>query len=174
MEGLDFKAALSALAATCRWQAGRAGQVRSRCRIASQANHRAVRQRRRFNLRSLGEPVLTFPIKDIDGSIIAYECRYEATEEDGNLKKVPLIWSWGARGGQPASWGLGALTAPRPLYGLHRIGERGGAPICITEGPKKADSASRLIRNTTASRLPVAPRHGRNTIIRNSPDLPCC
>jgi putative DNA primase/helicase len=145
MEGLDFRASCERLGANVQWQPvvhaptvkPLPDRVTSKPPVGTQAPS--------FNLRSLGEPVLTFPIKDIDGSIIAYECRYETIEEDGAPKKVPLIWSWGTRGDQPHSWGIGALTAPRALYGLHRIGERGGAPICLTEGPKKADSASRLL-----------------------------
>lgn len=144
MEGLDFKAAVDRLGGDTQWKARvlppTAKPLPERITSKPPANVQAPQ----FRLRSLGEPVLVFPIKDTDGSIIAYECRYES-EEEGEKKKVPLIWSWGARGNESPSWGLGALTAPRPLYGLHRIGERGGAPICLTEGPKKADSASRLI-----------------------------
>jgi hypothetical protein len=124
MEGLDFKASCERLGANVQWQptvhAPTVKPLPDRITSKPPAGIHAPS----FNLRSLGEPVLTFPIKDLDGSIIAYECRYETTDDDGAQKKVPLIWSWGARGEQPASWGLGALTAPRALYGLHRIGER--------------------------------------------------
>jgi len=145
MEGLDFKAAVERLGGDTKWKPTvHPLTVRQPLpeRVTSKPPaHAGVPL---FRLRSLGEPALVFPIKDRDGSVIAYECRYE-TEEEGKRKKVPMIWSWGARGDAAPSWGLGALNAPRPLYGLHRIGERSGAPVCLTEGPKKADAASRLI-----------------------------
>lgn len=147
MEGVDFKTACARLGAKDEWTpvAPIQHEIAAKpkpLRITSKPPPGTPSPA--FHLRSLGEPVINFPIKDIDGSLIAYESRYE-TEEDGKPKKVPLIWSWGARGDTAPSWGLGALTEPRPLYGLHRIGDRAGVPVCLTEGPKKADSASRMV-----------------------------
>jgi len=146
VEGLDFKAACERLGAVDTWTPAkpiaheRTEPVPERITSAPPAGVASPI----FRSRSLGEPVMVFPLKALDGSIIAYECRYEV-EEDGKKRKVPIIWSWGKRGDAAPSWGMGALNVPRPLYGLDRVGKRPGEPICITEGPKKADAASRMI-----------------------------
>ncbi len=93
-----------------------------------------------FTIRGLGEPVKTYAIRDFDGSLIAYECRYEI---EG--KKEPRIWSWGARGDRAPGWGVGHCNVPRPLYGLERLTANPSATVLITEGPKKADAGAKLL-----------------------------
>lgn len=85
-------------------------------------------------------PGQIWPITDLDGSILGWECRYETPRG-----KEPRIWSWGAYEGKPARWGIGMFDCPRPLYGLERLTARPDAPVCICEGPKKADAARQLL-----------------------------
>lgn len=94
-----------------------------------------------MKIERLGEPSRIFPIRDLDGSVIAYECRYE--EPDGT--KEVRIWSYGKRGDKPARWGVGHLNSPRPLYGLEQLPKRPNDPLLITEGPKKADSGKVML-----------------------------
>lgn len=93
-----------------------------------------------FSLREIGEPVRTFTIRDLDGSVIAYECRYQVGE-----RKEVRIWSWGARGDEAPRWAPNHPSVPRPLYGLERLTEKPQAPVLITEGPKKADAGAMLL-----------------------------
>src|SRR3546814_5191803 len=57
--------------------------------------------------------------------------------EDGRKKKVPLIWSGGKRADRPIGWGFGALNAPRPMYGLERVGQRPSARACLTRSEER-------------------------------------
>lgn len=91
-------------------------------------------------LQHIGEPTHIFPIRDRDGSLIAYEARYADPEN-----KVRM-WTWGAKEGDKPRWGCGHPNDPRPLYGLDRLNLLPDeAPILITEGPKKANAAHRLL-----------------------------
>lgn len=145
IEGIDFKAACEKLGGENSWTPKapieHEGAPPPRApRITSKPPADAPPPK--FKLRELGEPVAIFEIRDLDGSLIAYECRYEV---EG--KKEPRIWSWGAREGETPKWRMGHLNEPRPLYGLERVGERPDAPVLITEGPKKADAGARLLPN---------------------------
>jgi putative DNA primase/helicase len=149
MEGLDFKGACERLGAKVEWRPIAPVQAASRKplpeRITSKPPASAATPSMR--LEKLGEPARIFPIKDLDGSLIAYECRYEP--EEG--KKEVRIWSWGARGDRPAAWGVGHLNTPRPIYGLDRIGQNPALAVLVTEGPKKADAGHRLLAQYYAS-----------------------
>ncbi len=142
MEALDFKAACERLGAQT-WEPKAAIQHERTAplpeRITSKPPPDAAKPS--MAIRALGEPSRIYPIRDLDGSLIAYECRYE--QQDG--KKEIRIWSWGARGDREAGWGVGHLNAPRPLYGLERLGANTSAPVLITEGPKKADAGKVLL-----------------------------
>lgn len=129
-----------------------------------------------FTIRSLGEPSAVYEIKDVDGSLIAYECRYEA---EG--KKEIRIWSWGARGNSAPGWGVGHLNQPRPLYGLERLAEKPQAQILMTEGPKKADAGAQLLPLCSLSitgganawhKHDFAPIRGRQVLIWPDADEP--
>ncbi len=96
-----------------------------------------------MELSSLGKPIKTWELLDLDGSLICYEARYD------DPKNKARMWSWGARPDQIPKWGCGHPNQPRPLYGLHRlrifrdkddiVDET--KQVCITEGAKKADAA---------------------------------
>jgi putative DNA primase/helicase len=145
VEGLDFQAACERLGAKRDWQprvelpkaSPRPERITAKPPADAPTPNMAINE--------LGEPARIFPIKDTDGSLIAYECRYEI---EG--RKEIRIWSWGARGDRPPCWGVGHLNAPRPLYGLERTGVH-SQPVIVTEGPKKADAAHRLLARYYAS-----------------------
>jgi putative DNA primase/helicase len=141
-DGLDFKAAAAKLGAQDTWA--------PTAPIVSEAKPLPERVTSKppadapppsFHVRGLGDPSNTYTIRDLDGSLIGYECRYE----NGGGKKEIRVWSWGARGDFAPTWGLGHLNAPRPLYGLERLAEKPAAVALITEGPKKADAGARLL-----------------------------
>jgi energy-coupling factor transporter ATP-binding protein EcfA2 len=90
-------------------------------------------------LYAIGEPIQVYPLRDVDGSLICYEARYN------DPKNKSRMWTWGAMPGSKQRWSCGAPNNPRPLYGLDRLGKRPDKPILITEGPKKADAAHRLL-----------------------------
>lgn len=93
-----------------------------------------------MSLQHIGEPTHIFPLKDRDGSLIAYEARYADPENKSRM------WTWGAKPGDKPRWACGQPSDPRPLYGLDRLDLLpDDAPILITEGPKKADAGHRLL-----------------------------
>jgi putative DNA primase/helicase len=141
VEGLDFKAACERLGAKTDWQPkiASARPAPKPERITSKPPADAGSPS--FALRTYGEPQLIFPLRDRDGAILGYECRYA-----GDDKKEIRMWTWGARGDdEPPSWGCGHFNAPRPLYGLERLTEKPEAPVSIFEGPKKAEAGKRLL-----------------------------
>jgi putative DNA primase/helicase len=142
MEGLDFKAACERLGA-CTWEP-KAPIAHERStplpeRITSKPP--ADAEAPNMAIRALGEPSRIYTIRDLDGSLWAYECRYDQPEG----KKEVRIWSWGARGDREPGWGVGHLNVLRPLYGLERLADHPKSPVLITEGPKKADAGAVLL-----------------------------
>ena len=85
-------------------------------------------------------PANIWPITDLDGSVLGWECRYETPKG-----KEPRIWSWGATPGKSPRWAMGMFCPPRPLYGLERLAARPDAPVAVFEGPKKADAGAFLL-----------------------------
>ena len=97
---------------------------------------------------SLGDPVNIWPFRTPDGAVSYYECRYEVTNVDGEIRKEPRCWSWGHRGAMPPRWECAAPIKPRPLYGLDRLAE--AQQILIVEGPKTAEVAQSLLGDAVA------------------------
>ena len=92
------------------------------------------------------DPEAVREFRDLDGSLLGFECRYpRGCDPDDPEKSPSRMWTWGAVGDEAPRWGCGAFSRPRPLYGLDRLGARPSAPVCITEGPKKADAAAVLL-----------------------------
>jgi putative DNA primase/helicase len=149
MEGLDFKGACERLGAKVEWRPIAPVQAASRKpmpeRITSKPPPESPTPQMKVG--TLGDPTRVYPIRDLDGSLIAYECRYEPPTGGKEMR----IWSWGTRGDRPAGWGIGALNVPRPLYGLERIGLHPKLAVLVTEGPKKADAGHRLLAQYYAS-----------------------
>lgn len=94
-----------------------------------------------FRLRALGEPEMIFALRDLDGSLLGYECRYKGAEG----RKEIRMWTWGARGDAAPSWGCGHFNVPRPLFGLERLAQFPDIQVQVFEGPKKADACKRLL-----------------------------
>lgn len=145
VEGLDFKAACERLGAKNDWQPKIATSRPEPKPERKTSKPPADAPTPQFLLRTLGEPQLIFPIRDLDGAILGYECRYAG---EGGKKEI-RVWTWGARGDEEARWGCGHFNVLRPLYGLDRLAEldsSGNAkPVSIFEGPKKAEAGKRLL-----------------------------
>ena len=141
IEGVDFVTACEKLGATNDWKPrkGIRQEAKRPERVTSKPPPDAPPPD--FTKTRLGAPERVFPILDLDGATLGFEVRYK----DGEGKKVPIIWSWGKRGEEPAAWGMGAFNAPRPLYGLQRLALRPEAPVSVFEGPKKADAGNELL-----------------------------
>lgn len=141
VEGVDFKEACRRLGAPD-WKPAPNYQPETRPKPVERVTSKppASAPTPSFKLRELGEPSHVYPLRDLDGSILGYECRYPAA-----TGKEIRMWTWGARGSDPAEWGCGHFNNPRPLYGLPQLAERPGAPVSIFEGPKKADAGKRLL-----------------------------
>lgn len=98
---------------------------------------------------TFGEPEIARAIRDLDGGLLGYECRYPRGSDPDDPDKSPArMWTWGARGTAKPEWGMGQFsteTALRPLYGLDRLAARPNAPFALFEAPKKADAAQVLL-----------------------------
>lgn len=141
IEGIDFQAACEKLGATKKWEPKAPIKDEAKplpARVTSKPPPEAPEPN--MKIRDLGEPSRIFRICDTDGSLIAFEARYDTANG-----KETRIWSWGARGDRAPGWGVGALNVPRPLYGLERLGVHPQSQVIVTEGPKKADAARDLI-----------------------------
>lgn len=90
--------------------------------------------------RALGEPARVWTYRDAAGDVLGYIARYDTA----NGKEI-RAWTWGARGDEPAAWGCGQWTKPRPLYGLDKLASRMGAPVLMVEGEKATDAAQVLL-----------------------------
>lgn len=97
---------------------------------------------------SLGTPVKIWAFKTSEGALSYYECRYEVTTKDGEIKKEPRCWSWGHRGAMPPRWECAAPNKPRPLFGMDKLATAG--QILIAEGPKTAEAAQSLLGDGVA------------------------
>jgi putative DNA primase/helicase len=141
MEGIDFLQACEKLGAEKKWEPKAQLQrpPPKPERITSRPPPDAPQPD--FTLRALGEPELVFPIKDLDGALLGYECRYK-----GEKGKEIRVWTWGSRDVRDEpGWACGHFNVPRPLYGLPRLLERPDAPVSVFEGPKKAEAGKRLL-----------------------------
>ncbi len=95
-------------------------------------------------MRELGEPAAVRAFHDEDGWVIGYEARYDLGS-NGTRSKQIRMWTWGRRGDGPEGFACGHFQKPRPLYNLHLLKQRPLDPVCITEGPKKADAGAVLL-----------------------------
>lgn len=84
--------------------------------------------------RAWGAPAAFWCYRSQSGRVLGYVARYDPP--DGRKQIVP--WSWSNEG-----WVAKALPAPRPLYGLDRLGMN--LPVLIVEGEKAADAAQRTV-----------------------------
>lgn len=142
IEGIDFKAACDKLGATDSWKPAATVSHETAAapqeRVTSKPPSDAPAPK--FGMRGLGEPESVYEIRDTDGGLLGFECRYA-----GDGKKEIRVWTWGARPGEAPGWKPGHFNVPRPLYGLPRLTAAPAAAVGIFEGPKKADSGARLL-----------------------------
>jgi hypothetical protein len=139
VEGLDFKAACERLGAKTDWQPkiASARPAPKPERITSKPPADAGSPS--FALRTYGEPQLIFPLRDRDGAILGYECRYA-----GDDKKEIRMWTWGARGRRTAELGMRAF-------------QRAAATVRPRAPDREARSARQHLRRTEESRGREAP-----------------
>lgn len=137
--------------------------------LAGNVNTRAPRA---FALHDLGEPSALWPYYYADGAVAGVVARYDT-------QHGKTVRPWIKRNER---WGVGAMPAPRPLYGLPELLARHDVPVIIVEGEKTADSAARLFPSyaiTTsaggsqaAAKSAWAPLAGRDVAIWPDHDAP--
>lgn len=85
-----------------------------------------------------GLPVAVFPYNSQTGRPMSYVARYQ--KADGSKDIRPYRWS-----DEKKDWIPGAVTEPRPLFGLDRLADAPfDRPILLTEGEGKCIDAQRL------------------------------
>jgi hypothetical protein len=94
-----------------------------------------------------GEPDEVYVYRQPNGLPMMYEARWDLrNEETGKIKKECRVFSYGKRGeSAPAKWECAHHDAPRPLYGLDMLEQSTIQQVVITEGPRKAFYAQRLL-----------------------------
>ena len=145
VEGLDFRAACERLGAeTTEWKPNIVQREKPPTveRVTSKPPEDAGVPN--MATRELGEPAAVRAFHDEDGAIIGYEARYDLGSNGSRTKQIRM-WTWGRRGDGPEGWACGHFSKPRPLYNLHLLKQRPNDPVCITEGPKKADAGAILL-----------------------------
>lgn len=92
------------------------------------------------------EPVvMAWPYRNAAGELLAYDCRIEWRDDDGDLHKEihPTCWMVNTETGV-AEWRRKSLPEPRPLYGSELLAAGPTAQVLVVEGCKTADAARRL------------------------------
>ena len=83
-----------------------------------------------------GAPANLYPYTNLEGELLFMVARYEAR---GGKTFCPWVWKADA-------WRPEGPPAPRPLYGLLRVGAQPDAKVVLVEGEKAADALARLLR----------------------------
>jgi uncharacterized protein (DUF927 family) len=123
-----------------------------------------------------GKPVHVWTYRDDRCRPLSHVLRFDV---DGGKQFLPLsLW---LEGGEKR-WRWKAVPEPRPLYGLDRLAERGGAPVLIVEGEKAADAAAKLLIDycvltssngaKSAAKSEWSPVRGRRVVIWPDADNP--
>jgi putative DNA primase/helicase len=126
-----------------------------------------------FKHPGLGFPSKVWPYHDEQGRPLFFVCRFDIP---GKGKEIRPLTCDGAR------WQWKAAPEPRPLYNLHTLTERPGAPVVITEGEKAADAAAKLFPDCITTTTPggakapekcdLSPLNGRRVLIWPDNDEP--
>lgn len=85
-----------------------------------------------------GKPTAHWEYRNRAGQLLGVVCRFD--KSDGTKDVQPLAWCCSASG--ELAWRYKAFGAPRPLYGLQRLGPPDAPPaklVVVVEGEKKAD-----------------------------------
>ena len=83
-----------------------------------------------------GEPATVWTYRDGGGRTLGHVARFNLA--DGSKVVLPLTLIQDGRG---VRWAWKAFADPRPLYGLHALASRPGAPVLVVEGEKTTDAA---------------------------------
>ncbi len=97
-----------------------------------------------------GKPSKVWIYRDASGLELVRILRFDRAT--GKLVLPLSLWTIGGA----LAWKWKALPTPRPLYGLDRLAERGGADVLVCEGEKAADAAGELLPGF----VPVASPNG--------------
>lgn len=123
-----------------------------------------------------GKPAHIWTYRDSQGRPLFRVLRFDV---DGGKQFLPLsVWLEDG----VMRWRWKAVPEPRPLYGLDRLAERGGAPVLIVEGEKAADAAAKLLPDhcvvtssngaKSAAKAAWSPLRGRRVLIWPDADNP--
>ena len=96
-----------------------------------------------------GKPSGCWTYRDAAGRLLGYVLRFNLP--DGGKEFLPATFCHNAKTGA-REWRFKAWPAPRPLYGLDRLGQRPIAPVVITEGEKAPDAAAKLLPDHVVER----------------------
>ena len=120
----------------------------------------------------LGKPDETYLYHDVQGRLLFYICRWEATpERDKQIRPLTLWWVNGK-----LEWRWKAAKAPRPLYRLNDLALHPHSAVLIVEGEKAADAvAERDLPGVVVTTWPggtgqvdycdLAPLKGRDVVL---------
>ncbi|MDO8409371.1 MAG: DUF927 domain-containing protein [Phenylobacterium sp.] len=92
-----------------------------------------------------GEPAAIWTYRDGGGRTLGHVARFNLA--DGSKVVLPLTLT---RDGRGLRWAWKAFADPRPLYGLHALASRPGAPVLVVEGEKTTDAAGERLAGFVA------------------------
>nr|DAQ54377.1 MAG TPA: virulence associated protein E [Caudoviricetes sp.] len=84
--------------------------------------------------KGFGAPSASWCYRNHAGQVLGFVARYDPA--DGRKQIVPWVWT-------KSGWVAKAFPAPRPLYGLDRLGMN--LPVLLVEGEKAADAAQAIV-----------------------------
>jgi putative DNA primase/helicase len=122
--------------------------------------------------RRRGKPSRRWAYRNAVGQLLGYVLRYDLA--DGTKEFAPATYCQNATTGT-SEWRFKGFPAPRPLYGLDRLGQRPSATVIVCEGEKACDAAGELLPDhvvvtspngaKSASKADWSALRGRNVIL---------
>jgi hypothetical protein len=113
----------------------------------------------KYRHREHGEPSRVWRYHDATGTTVGYVCRWDFTDEAGELDKLILPVAFCDLGDGRTGWAAKGFPAPRPLYRLPQILARPDARLLVVEGEKAAEAAAKLFPEFVAT----TPPHGAHS-----------
>lgn len=130
-----------------------------------------------LNHRELGQASRHWVYRGTAGGVLMIKVRWDLPDGSKTFRPYSL-WNVGGQ----LKWMSKGIPAPRPLYGLHRLAARPGAPVVICEGEKAADAAGELLPQwvavcsengaNNAGHADWSPLAGRRVVIWPDNDAP--
>lgn len=93
-----------------------------------------------------GNPSMTWPYHDENGSLVGYVCRFDLP--DGKKEVYPYIY---ATNGTRKEWRWLGFEKPRPIYDLHIIEKKPTRSVILVEGEKTAEAVKLLFPKTNVT-----------------------